>query len=264
MPEYSPVTAPVWPPLDHLVEEVAVAININGINHAVMMATPDDLDDFAIGFLFGESIIAHNHEVHDIRVSHAEQGLVLDVTIANRCLARLQSRRRRLTGATGCGICGVEAVGQVFPEVNPLPPVPPLDGELLAGLRAQIARWQLKGQRHGALHAALALDRQGRVLHCREDIGRHNALDKLIGLLLRRQLACDTLVVTSRCGSELVQKAAQYGARHLVCLASPSQLAVRLALKYHLNVVHIPKFDAPVSYSSYSSADPIGECHEPY
>lgn len=252
------------PALDHLVEEVAVAININGINHAVMMATPDDLDDFAVGFLFCESIIGHNHDVHDIRVSPAEHGVVLDVTIANRCLAQLQQRRRRLTGATGCGICGVEAVEQAFPLLPALPITPPLDGALLAGLRQQVARWQLKGQHSGALHAALALDEQGQILYCREDIGRHNALDKLIGLLLRQRHACDTLVVTSRCGSELVQKAALFGARHLVCLASPSQLAVRLALKYNLNVVHIPKFDAPVSYSSYRPADPIGECHESY
>ncbi|CAJ1823502.1 formate dehydrogenase accessory sulfurtransferase FdhD [Aeromonas veronii] len=250
--------------LDHLVEEVAVSININGINHAVMMATPDDLDDFAVGFLFCESIIRHNHDVHDIRVYPAEHGFVLNVTIANRCLAQLQLRRRSLTGATGCGICGVEAVEQAFPPLPALPPTPPLDGALLAGLRAQIARWQLKGQHSGALHAALALDEQGQILHCREDIGRHNALDKLIGLLLRQQSACDTLVVTSRCGSELVQKAAHFGARHLICLASPSQLAVRLALKYNLNVVHIPKFDAPVSYSSYRPAAPIGECHESY
>ncbi|MFM5679911.1 formate dehydrogenase accessory sulfurtransferase FdhD [Aeromonas veronii] len=252
------------PSLDHLVEEVAVSININGINHAVMMATPDDLDDFAVGFLFCESIIRHNHDVHDIRVYPAEHGFVLDVTIANRCLAQLQLRRRSLTGATGCGICGVEAVEQAFPSLPALPLTPSLDGAWLAGLRAQIAQWQLKGQQHGALHAALALDAEGRILHCREDIGRHNALDKLIGLLLRQQSACDTLVVTSRCGSELVQKAARFGAHHLICLASPSQLAVRLALKYNLNVVHIPKFDAPVSYSSYRPADPIGECHESY
>jgi FdhD protein len=268
MPAHCPVAATVnshpLPALDHLVEEVAVSININGINHAVMMATPDDLDDFAIGFLFCESIIAHNHDVHDIRVTPAELGFVLDVTIANRCLARLQQRRRRLTGATGCGICGVEAVEQAFPELRPLPLTPPLDAGLLAGLRPQIAQWQLKAQQYGAIHAALALDEQGQILHCREDIGRHNALDKLIGLLLRQQLACDTLVVTSRCGSELIQKAVLFGARHLVCLASPSQLAVRLALKYNLNVVHIPKFDAPVCYSSHHPSSPIGESHEPY
>lgn len=104
MPAHSPVATPAnLPSLDHLVEEVAVAININGINHAVMMATPDDLDDFAVGFLFGEGIIRHNHEVHDIQVAPAEQGIVLDVTIANRSMAALAEHKRRLTGVTEIG-----------------------------------------------------------------------------------------------------------------------------------------------------------------
>ena len=88
------------PSLDELVEEVAVSVNINGINHAVMMATPDDLDDFAIGFLFGEGIIGGNHDVHDIQSTPSEHGIVLDVTIANRCLAMLGQRKRRLAGDT--------------------------------------------------------------------------------------------------------------------------------------------------------------------
>ncbi len=138
MPAHSPVATPAnLPSLDHLVEEVAVAININGINHAVMMATPDDLDDFAVGFLFGEGIIRHNHEVHDIQVAPAEQGIVLDVTIANRSLAALTEHKRRLTG---CGICGVAAVEQALPALSVLPLTPPLDGALLAGLRAQITQ----------------------------------------------------------------------------------------------------------------------------
>lgn len=139
MPAHSPVATPTnLPSLDHLVEEVAVAININGINHAVMMATPDDLDDFAVGFLFGEGIIRHNHEVHDIQVAPAEQGIVLDVTIANRSLAALAENKRRLTGVTGCGICGVAAVEQALPALPVLPLTPPLDGALLAGLRPQM------------------------------------------------------------------------------------------------------------------------------
>ncbi len=137
MPAYTPVDIPVnlpaSPALDHLVEEVAVAININGINHAVMMATPDDLDDFAVGFLFGEGIIRHNHEVHDIQVAPAEQGMVLDVTIANRSLAALAQHKRRLTGATGCGICGVAAVEQALPALPVLPLTPPLDGPCWRG-----------------------------------------------------------------------------------------------------------------------------------
>ncbi|MGY6037148.1 formate dehydrogenase accessory sulfurtransferase FdhD [Aeromonas sp. AE23HZ002T15] len=250
------------PRMDELVEEAAISININGISHAVMMATPDDLDDFAIGFLYGEGIIGGNHDVHDIQLVPSEQGMVLDVTIANRCLAELSRRKRRLTGASGCGICGVEAIEHALPALTPLTPsAPPAAGSLL-NLRERIAPWQSKARQSGGLHAALALGEEGEILACREDIGRHNALDKLIGMQLRQPDRCHTLVITSRCGSELIHKAVQFGAAHLISLASPSQLAVRLALKYHLNLIHVPRSDAPVYYSAW---DQIGERNvQPY
>ncbi|UNP90262.1 formate dehydrogenase accessory sulfurtransferase FdhD [Aeromonas encheleia] len=247
------------PRLDELVEEAALSVNINGINHAVMMVTPDDLDDFAIGFLFGDGIIAGNQDVHDIQITPSEQGMVLDVTIANRCLAALSQRKRRLTGATGCGICGVEAIEHALPALTPLAPLAPPAAVSLANLRERIAPWQCKARQSGALHAALALDEQGEIVACREDIGRHNALDKLIGMQLRRPVRASTLVITSRCGSELIHKAVQFGAAHLISLASPSQLAVRLALKYNLNLIHVPRFDAPVYYSHGRPSDQIGE-----
>lgn len=253
------------PRLDELVEEVAVSININGINHAVMMTTPDDLDDFAIGFLFGEGIIQGNHDVHDIQITPSEYGFVLDVTIANRCLAVLNQRKRRLTGATGCGICGVEAIEHALPALTPLSPQRPPRADSLLNLRERIAPWQRKARLSGALHAALALDESGEILACREDIGRHNALDKLIGMQLRQPRRCTTLAITSRCGSELIHKAVQFGAAHLISLASPSQLAVRLAQKYHLNLIHVPRFDAPVYYSHAGTSDQIGERNvQPY
>ncbi len=150
------------PSLDELVEEVAVSVNINGINHAVMMATPDDLDDFAIGFLFGEGIIGGNHDVHDIQSTPSEHGIVLDVTIANRCLAMLGQRKRRLAGASGCGICGVEAIEHALPVLTPLTPGAPFDTASLQDLRERIVPWQSKARQSGALHAALALDDRAR------------------------------------------------------------------------------------------------------
>lgn len=254
---------PWLPKLNELVEEAAVSVNINGINHAVMMVTPDDLDDFAIGFLFGEGIIQGNHDVHDIQITASEYGFVLDVTIANRCLAALSQRKRRLTGTTGCGICGVEAIEHALPALTPLAPLVPPATASLAGLRERIAPWQSKARQSGALHAALALDALGEIVACREDIGRHNALDKLIGMQLRQQTPSHTLVITSRCGSELIHKAVQFGAAHLISLASPSQLAVRLALKYNLNLIHVPRFDAPVCYSHARPSDQIGEANVP-
>jgi FdhD protein len=254
----------IWlPKLNELVEEAAVSVNINGINHAVMMVTPDDLDDFAIGFLFAEGIIQGNQDVHEIQVTASEYGVVLDVTIANRCLAALNQRKRRLTGATGCGICGVEAIEHALPALTPLVPQTPPAATTLVNLRERIAPWQCKARQSGALHAALALDAYGEIVACREDIGRHNALDKLIGMQLRQPTRHATLVITSRCGSELIHKAVQFGAAHLISLASPSQLAVRLALKYNLNLIHVPRFDAPVYYSHARPSDQIGEPNVP-
>ncbi|WP_323955482.1 formate dehydrogenase accessory sulfurtransferase FdhD [Aeromonas caviae] len=249
------------PRLDELVEEVAVSVNINGINHAVMMATPDDLDDFAIGFLFGEGIIGGNHDVHDIQSTPSEHGIVLDVTIANRCLAVLGQRKRSLAGASGCGICGVEAIEHALPVLTPLTPGAPFDTASLQDLRERIVPWQSKARQSGALHAALALDDRGEILACREDIGRHNALDKLIGMQLRQPVQAATLVITSRCGSELIHKAVQFGAAHLISLASPSQLAVRLAQKYNLTLIHVPRSDAPVCYASPRAQDHVGDSH---
>ncbi|MGP1834980.1 formate dehydrogenase accessory sulfurtransferase FdhD [Shewanella frigidimarina] len=262
------------PPIEHLVEEAAAAININGINYAVMMVTPDDIEDFAIGFLFSEAIIQYDHDVHDIQITPSDSGFMVEVTIANRCLSALNSKKRRLVGATGCGICGVEAIEHALPQLPILPVTRPIDINNLETLKQRIADSQIKAQQSGAIHAALALTAQGDIIACREDIGRHNALDKLIGMLIRQTTAaqktsCNTLLITSRCSSELIHKAVLFGANNLISLASPSQLAVKLALKYNLNIIHIPKFSAPIYYSSYDShfnvnrlsLCPIGEIH---
>ena len=164
MPAYTPVDIPVnlpaSPSLDHLVEEVAVAININGINHAVMMVTPDDLTTLPSAFC-----LARDHPAQPRGPRHPDwayrAGDGAGCDHRQPLPAALTQHKRRLTGATGCGICGVAAVEQALPALSVLPLTPPLDGALLAGLRPQIAQWQLKGQQHGALHAALALDAEG-------------------------------------------------------------------------------------------------------
>ncbi|MBB1475028.1 MULTISPECIES: formate dehydrogenase accessory sulfurtransferase FdhD [Shewanella] len=260
------------PPIEHLVEEAAAAISINGINYAVMMVTPDNIEDFAIGFLFSEAIIQHDHDVHDIQITPSDNGFIIEVTISNRCLYALNSKKRRLVGATGCGICGVEAIEHALPQLSILPITRPIDITDVESLKQRITDSQIKAQQSGAIHAALGLTAQGDIVACREDIGRHNALDKLIGMLLRQttttqETSCNTLLITSRCSSELIHKAVLFGANNLISLASPSQLAVKLALQYNLNIIHIPKYSAPIYYSNYDahfdvnrlSLSPIGE-----
>ena len=147
---------------------------------------------------------------------------MLDVTIANRCLAMLgpaqapPGRCQRLWHLRGGGhrTCVARA--------HPADPGRPFDTASLQDLRERIVPWQSKARQSGALHAALALDDRGEILACREDMGRHNALDKLIGMQLRQPVQAATLVITSRCGSELIHKAVQFGAAHLISLASPA------------------------------------------
>ncbi|KMT64261.1 iron ABC transporter substrate-binding protein [Catenovulum maritimum] len=234
--------------INHLVDEVAAAISINSINYAVVMLTPDDLEDFVVGFLFSQSVIKNNHDIHDIKVENTNLGLLINVDIANRCSSQLKQQKRQYPAAAGCGICGLEALEQAFPKLNQLAPSEALEFTDLVALRRQIQTFQVKAKQSGAIHAAFNLDEQTNITACREDIGRHNALDKLIGHNLRSNQQIKSVLVTSRCSSELIQKAILAKINNLVSLASPSQLAVNMAIEHGLNLIHIPKVDAPIYY----------------
>ncbi|MEL0028612.1 MAG: formate dehydrogenase accessory sulfurtransferase FdhD, partial [Perlucidibaca sp.] len=151
----------------------------------------------------------------------------------------------------GCGVCGVEALAQALPELMPLPPAPVPGVQLFANLRERVAGAQRSAKHSGALHAALYVDAQGEIVLCREDIGRHNALDKLIGALSRAGLAAreGMVVVTSRCSLELIHKAVRAGVGTLVSLSAPTALTVRWARRCRLNLVHVPHHSPPRLYS---------------
>lgn len=235
-----------------LVEEYAVAITINGINYAVMMLSPFDLEDFVVGFLFTEQVIEHRYDVHDIEISldDEQSTAIINVQIANRCLSKLKGSTRQTQGNSGCGVCGVKALEQAMPKVKKLSPIAPPDAEQLLALKPNLSKWQTIGKDSGAMHAAFLLI-DNNIVACKEDIGRHNSLDKIIGFKLNNkqfeQIEQQTMaiLVTSRCSVELVHKTviAQIGT--LISLASPSSLAVKIAKSANLNLVHIPKYDQP-------------------
>jgi len=231
----------------HLVEEVPLAISINGINFAVMLASPFDIEDFVVGYLHSESVIKHNRDIHDINITAYQDALIVDVVIANRCLKQLKARQRQLKGTSGCGLCGSQSLELAFPELVLLPRSKIFDLSLAATLKPQLRQWQTHGANSGALHAAFWLNEKGNIQVCREDIGRHNALDKIIGHVKRRQIntANGAALVTSRCSVELVQKAILAQIPNLLSLASPSTLAVKLARQSNLNLIHIPRHDKP-------------------
>ncbi|SDZ82139.1 formate dehydrogenase accessory sulfurtransferase FdhD [Microbulbifer marinus] len=229
-----------------LAEETAVAISYNGVNHAVMMATPEDLEDYALGFSVGNGVVSDPKHILDVEVHRDGDTVCLDIRLNQRAYHALKRARRALAGNSGCGLCGVEAISQALAPLRQhraatghgaLP-----DPAHLHSLRERIRRAQRHLQRSGAMHAAIYVDVNGKTLWCREDIGRHNAMDKLLGACLQRgvQLQHGFVAITSRCSLELVQKAVRAGVGTLVSLSAPTDMCVRWARENHLNLLHQP------------------------
>ncbi|MGO3218358.1 MAG: formate dehydrogenase accessory sulfurtransferase FdhD, partial [Psychrobacter celer] len=255
-----------------LAVEAAVAIVINGIHYAVLMASPHQLEYLAVGFLFSEGLIQHSHELLDWEVTHLtdiasyqkfaqslndgdlesasiEQRLeqfqdydiyVVELVLNQRCHQRIQAQKRQLAGRTGCGMCGITGLTQALPDLSaytqdsqPIQAAcPRLD--YLLDMRQQITAMQHTHQLTGAVHAAATLhDEQ---LYLFEDVGRHNALDKLIGWQLRNKREADCVLMTSRLSIELVQKSIRGHIPWLVGMSAPTSTAVRVAQRYGLGL----------------------------
>lgn len=255
-----------------LAVEAAVSIVINGIHYAVLMASPYQLEYLAVGFLFSEGLIQHSHELLDWEVTHLtdiasyqnfaqslndgdlesasiEQRLeqfqdydiyVVELVLNQRCHQRIQAQKRQLAGRTGCGMCGITGLTQALPDLSaytqdsqPIQAAcPRLD--YLLDMRQQITTMQHTHQLTGAVHAAATLhDEQ---LYLFEDVGRHNALDKLIGWQLRNKREPDCVLMTSRLSIELVQKSIRGRIPWLVGMSAPTSTAVRVAQRYGLGL----------------------------
>jgi FdhD protein len=239
-----------------LIEETPVAISFGGLTHGIMMLTPCDLDDFLVGFSLSEAIIERAADVLDwtLETTQTPDGLpayLMDATLTARRQTHYRNRQRQIVGSSGCGLCGSDSLEQAFKPKKPLEPSAVLPDHKLAQLRDQLAEAQELGPRIGAIHAAALIDPNGDLIACREDIGRHNALDKLIGHALRSEysLTGHTLVMTSRCSVELVNKAVTAGASTLVNFAAPSTLAVDSARRYGLNLIHLARDNQPRVFS---------------
>ncbi|MCL4186589.1 MAG: formate dehydrogenase accessory sulfurtransferase FdhD [Rhodobacteraceae bacterium] len=222
-----------------LAAEAAVAITVNGTTQAVMMASPADLEDFAIGFALTEGLVAPG-EIEGVEVLAHGPGAEARLWVAEAAAARLAARRRRMAGPVGCGLCGIESIEAALRP----PPVLPAGGprmtpeDVLAAMAALPAAQALHGATRAAHAAGFWRPGQGLAL-LREDVGRHNALDKLAGALARRRADAGTgaVVMTSRVSIDLVQKCAAFGARLLVAAAAPTADAVALAEAAGLTLV---------------------------
>jgi FdhD protein len=216
---------------DLVAEETPVALVYSGMSYAVMLTTPQDLEDFAVGFSLSEQIVESTAEIKSIEIHELEKGIEIDLCIPRQRYLAIADRRRNLTGRTGCGLCGAESLDQAVRRPAPVPQGITLSIQELHSALSQLHELQQLNTLTGAVHAAAwAVPGHGIVM-LREDVGRHNALDKLIGALARDQVdfASGYVLITSRASYEMVQKVATVRCTLLAAISAPTGLAVRLA-----------------------------------
>jgi FdhD protein len=228
-----------------------VALLYNSIPHVVMLATPCDLEDLGTGFTVSEGLVRHHGELRAVELDTSSGALQLRLSVDGARLGEMLERRRYLTGRTGCGVCGAETVEDAIRRPPPVAPggSAPRAG-LVAALRGLRERQPL-GARTGSLHAAAWVGWDGDIRLVREDVGRHNALDKLLGARLRSGEGFDDgyALVSSRASYEMVQKAATLGVRMLVAVSAPTALGVELAERCGLTLVGFAREEQQVVYS---------------
>lgn len=236
---------------DALAEEVPVALEYNGISHAVMLATPADLEDFALGFSLTEGILSVPSDLYSCEISGDQSGIRVELEIASERFFCLKEKRRNLTGRTGCGLCGSETLAQAIRMPAPVHSTASFTPEALHAAFAQMEQQQALQHQTGATHAAAWLAEDGSVTLVREDVGRHNALDKLIGALFRQRanLSTGAAIVTSRASYEMVQKAASVGIGVLAAVSAPTALAVRIAQESGLTLAGFVRRQGHTVYS---------------
>lgn len=226
--------------------EAPVAIEVNGLGYAVMMATPADLVDFGTGFAFSEGLVTNSADIIDVEPIEVEQGWLLRMRIAERCFAAVRDRIRHRVTDSGCGLCGLENLEQALRPLGRIDAIPDARAPAIFTALLALQEHQLLGQATGAVHAAALCDRKGNILCVREDVGRHNSFDKLIGAAKRGQLSLGKgfVLLSSRCSYELVEKAALAGVPMLVTISAPTTLAVERSKACGLTLISLARADA--------------------
>jgi FdhD protein len=236
---------------DLVAEERPIALLYQGISHVVMLASPADLEDLGVGFTVSEGIVKAPSEIRSVELASKDDSLAVNLQIAAEPFSALLRRQRNLTGRTGCGLCGVEAVEDAFR--NPAP----VRGDLRIGrdeLHTELAKLQMHqplNRSTGSVHAAAwALPGKG-IQVVREDVGRHNALDKVIGALIRAGRDCSEgyFIITSRASFEMVQKAAMVGVSLVAAVSAQTALAIDVAEQSDVTLIGFARADRHVIYT---------------
>ena len=247
---------------DQIAIEVPIALEYNGLSHAVMLATPCDLEDLAYGFSFTEGIIRKAGDIYDIDIVEQGEGIVLHIQIASACIQQLKLRRRQIAGRTGCGLCGIDSLSEVRRSLDPVVrTAEPLPYDAMLAAARNLFNRQSLHQVTGATHAAGWADSAGEIITVREDVGRHNALDKLIGTMLRTGIDPNTglAMISSRASFEMVQKAAAAGISIIAAVSAPTSYAIRVADE--LNVL-LAGFVRDTRFTLYTHAQHLSQYKE--
>ena len=235
---------------ENIAEETPIAIIYNGISHVVMMGSPSDLEDFAVGFSVTEGIVNDISDIYSIEINCKDEGIELNVEISSECFAKLKEVRRNLTGRTGCGLCGAESLSQAMriPKVKISNPHF-YSKHILKALK-NFSNDQKLQKKTGATHASAIFSATGDLKVIREDVGRHIALDKLIGASLKNKICVSDFVITSsRASYEMVQKIAYFNLKLLVAISAPTGLAIRMADNLDITLIG---FAREARYTIYS------------
>ncbi|HXY97891.1 MAG TPA: formate dehydrogenase accessory sulfurtransferase FdhD [Steroidobacteraceae bacterium] len=236
---------------DRVAEELPVALVYHDVPHVVMLATPADLEDHAVGFTLSEALVASADEIRGVEVRRGAASVDVHITVAWERFTQLLQRRRNLTGRTGCGLCGAETAADAIRETAAVPAGVAVTSADLHAAIEQLAGLQPINARTGSVHAAAWVVPGEGIRVVREDVGRHNALDKTIGALVRTgaDLAAGYMLITSRASYEMVQKCATVGIPFLAALSAPTAFAVRLAERSGVTLVAFARRDQHVVYA---------------
>jgi FdhD protein len=226
-----------------LADEAPVGILYDGRPHAVLMATPADVEDLAIGFTLSERI-ATAEQIAGVTVETLPEGIQVDVRLTAAARAsKAKARARTLEGRSSCGLCGVQRLAAAVRPLEPVRDIAPVSRAAIAAALDALEAQQDLGRLTRACHAAALADADGTVLLVREDVGRHNALDKVIGAAARAGITAPICLVTSRCSYEMVEKAAIAGFPVLVAISAPTALAIRKAEESNLTLIALARAD---------------------
>jgi FdhD protein len=236
---------------DFVTEEVPVALVYHGVPHVVMLASPADLEDYAVGFTVSEGLVDRPSEIQSVEVERLADSIEVRIGIAGERFSELLRRRRNLTGRSGCGLCGAETVEEAIRPPVKVAKGPVVSTEDLHAALIQIESMQPVNARTGSIHAAAWVLPGKGIQLVREDVGRHNALDKVIGALVRSgaDVTAGYALITSRASFEMVQKAAAAGIAFVAAVSAPTALAIRMAEQTGLTLVGFARRDQHVVYA---------------